>query len=34
MGFGLQLKDMVAVTEKGCQLLSDQTDTESLFVIS
>jgi len=34
MGFGLQLKDMVTVTESGCQLLSDQTDTESLLVIS
>lgn len=34
MGFGLQLKDMVAVTETGCELLSDRNDTNSLFVIS
>jgi len=29
-GFGLQNKDMVAVTEKGCTLLSDATETTKL----
>ena len=33
MGFGLQLKDMVAVTATGAELLSDVTDTDELFVI-
>jgi Xaa-Pro aminopeptidase len=33
MGFGLQLKDMVAVTGAGAELLSDVTDTDELFVI-
>jgi len=32
--FGLQLKDMVAVTEKGCQLLSNVTNTDQLLVVS
>ena len=32
-GFGLQLKDMVAVTNDGAELLSDVADTDSLFVI-
>lgn len=32
-GFGMQIKDMVAVTESGCTLLSDVTDTDELFVI-
>lgn len=32
-GFGLQLKDMVLVTETGCELLSDTTDTDTLAVI-
>jgi Xaa-Pro aminopeptidase len=30
-GFGLQNKDMVAVTETGCRLLSDATDTTTLI---
>jgi Xaa-Pro aminopeptidase len=30
-GFGLQNKDMVAVTETGCRLLSDVTDTTKLI---
>lgn len=34
LGFGLQLKDMVAVTPDGCRLLSDRTDTDELFVIN
>ena len=34
MGFGMQIKDMVTVTDKGCELLSDRTDTDNLFVIS
>ena len=34
MGFGLQNKDMVAVTETGPELLSDQTNTDQLIVIS
>jgi len=29
-GFGLQNKDMVAVTENGCTLLSDATETKFL----
>lgn len=32
-GFGLQFKDMIAVTEAGCELLSDATDNEQLIVI-
>ena len=32
-GFGMQIKDTVAVTETGCQLLSDVTDTETLLTI-
>jgi Xaa-Pro aminopeptidase len=33
LGFGLQLKDMVAVSESGCELLSDITDNHRLIVI-
>ena len=33
-GFGLQNKDMVLVTESGCELLSDYTNTEELVRIS
>jgi Xaa-Pro aminopeptidase len=33
MGFGLQNKDMVAVTATGCELLSDRTDTDRLIVV-
>jgi len=33
LGFGLQLKDMVAVTETGAELLSDTTDTDRLYLI-
>jgi len=32
-GFGLQLKDMVTVTETGAELLSDVTDTDTLYRI-
>ncbi len=32
-GFGMQLKDMVLVTDSGCELLSDATDTDSLTII-
>ena len=32
-GFGLQLKDMVAVTETGSELLSDITNTDTLYSI-
>ncbi len=32
--FGLQLKDMVAVTEKRCELLSNVTNTDQLLVVS
>ncbi|HEY8453057.1 MAG: Xaa-Pro peptidase family protein [Micromonosporaceae bacterium] len=32
-GFGMQIKDMVAVTDQGCQLLSDVSDTDQLYVI-
>ena len=31
-GFVVQNKDMVAVTESGCFLLSDHTDTSDLFI--
>ena len=34
MGFGLQNKDMVVVTEQGCELLSDVTDTDRLIVVA
>ena len=33
-GFGMQNKDMVLVTETGCELLSDYTDTERLIVVN
>ncbi len=33
MGFGLQNKDMVLVTDRGAELLSDGTDTDELLVI-
>jgi Xaa-Pro aminopeptidase len=33
LGFGLQLKDMVAITETGSELLSDRTNTDRLFLI-
>lgn len=29
-GFGMQIKDMVAVTDEGCRLLSDVSDTDRL----
>jgi Xaa-Pro aminopeptidase len=32
-GFGMQNKDMVLVTEGGCELLSDVTDTDRLIVV-
>lgn len=32
-GFGMQNKDMMAVTETGCVLLSDVTDTDRLIVV-
>jgi Xaa-Pro aminopeptidase len=32
-GFGMQNKDMVLVTESGCELLSNFTDTDSLITI-
>ncbi len=31
--FGLQIKDMVAVTQSGCELLSDVIDADQLFVV-
>ena len=33
-GYGMQNKDMVAVTEDGCELLSDVTDSDRLIVVS
>ena len=33
-GYGMQNKDMVAVTEDGCELLSDATDSDKLIVVS
>jgi Xaa-Pro dipeptidase len=32
-GFGMQNKDIVTVTDSGCQLLSDYTNTDELIVI-
>jgi Xaa-Pro dipeptidase len=32
-GFGMQNKDMVLVTDGGCELLSDYADTDSLLVV-
>ena len=32
-GFGMQNKDMVLVTEQGCELLSDYANTEALLTI-
>jgi Xaa-Pro dipeptidase len=31
--YGFQVKDVVAVTDDGCEVLSDVTDTDELFVI-
>ena len=33
-GFGMQNKDMVLVTEKGCELLSDYTNTDKLIMVA
>jgi Xaa-Pro dipeptidase len=33
-GFGMQIKDMVAITESGCQLLSDVSDIDTLTRIA
>jgi Xaa-Pro aminopeptidase len=33
-GFGMQNKDMLVVTESGCELLSDVTDTDRLLVVA
>jgi Xaa-Pro dipeptidase len=32
-GFGMQNKDMVLVTERGCELLSDYADTDRLIIV-
>lgn len=32
-GFGMQNKDMVLVTETGCELLSDYADTDALMIV-
>jgi Xaa-Pro aminopeptidase len=32
-GFGMQNKDMVRVTETGCELLSDYANTDRLLVV-
>jgi Xaa-Pro aminopeptidase len=32
-GFGMQNKDMVLVTDSGCELLSDHTDTDRLIIV-
>lgn len=32
-GFGMQNKDMVLVTKRGCELLSDYTDTDKLIIV-
>jgi Xaa-Pro aminopeptidase len=33
-GFGMQNKDMVLVTESGCELLSDYADTDKLIIVA
>jgi len=33
-GFGMQNKDMVLVTERGCELLSDFSDTDRLMIVT
>jgi Xaa-Pro aminopeptidase len=33
-GFGMQNKDMVLVTERGCELLSDYTNTDRLILVT
>ena len=33
-GFGMQNKDMIVVTNNGCELLSDYLDTDSLLIVS
>lgn len=32
-GFGMQLKDMIVVTDNGCELLSDVSDTDRLMIL-
>ena len=32
-GFGMQNKDMVLVTERGCELLSDYANTDKLIIV-
>ena len=32
--FGLQCKDMIVITEDGCQLFSDVTNTNNIFLVS
>jgi Xaa-Pro aminopeptidase len=32
-GFGMQNKDMVLVTDSGCELLSDHTDPDRLIIV-
>jgi Xaa-Pro aminopeptidase len=33
-GFGMQNKDMVLVTESGCELLSDYVNTDKLIIVA
>jgi Xaa-Pro aminopeptidase len=33
-GYGMQNKDMVLVTERGCELLSDYADTDELLAVA
>jgi Xaa-Pro dipeptidase len=33
-GFGMQNKDMVRITDSGCELLSDHTDTDRLIMVN
>jgi hypothetical protein len=33
LGFGMQNKDMVVVTERGCELMSDCTITDQLIIV-
>ena len=32
-GFGMQNKDMVAITAAGCELLSDYANTDNLIIV-
>ena len=33
-GFGMQNKDMIVVTQDGCELMSDYLDTDALLIVN